>query len=110
MKETAPRTFIQALLVQDLVPGKLQVVELEGFRIAIGLNGDDVFAFKDRCSHAGSSFAAGRVIRDCLVCPMHGARFDTRTGVCIGSPYSPLERFEARVVEGMVEVAVPAPL
>ena len=82
------------------------MVELAGQCIALGLDGGDIFAFRDRCSHAGSSFAAGRVIRQCLVCPMHGARFDVRTGACVGSPYPPLEQFETRVIGDTVEVAV----
>lgn len=106
-REKSAGAFIAALPVRELVPGKVRVVELAGHRIALGLNGEEVFAFKDCCSHAASSFAAGRVIRECLVCPMHGARFDTRTGACVGSPYPPLRRFMTRVVCGVVEVAVP---
>lgn len=104
-KEEDAAAFVVAVRLNELVPGKIKVVQLAGRHIAVGLVGDEVFAFDDRCSHAGSSFAAGRVIRGCLICPMHGAMFDPRTGACTNAPYSPLKRYETRIVEGLVEVA-----
>jgi 3-phenylpropionate/trans-cinnamate dioxygenase ferredoxin subunit len=105
-KEDIADAFIPVLPVGELVPAKVRIVELAGRKVALGLGGSGVFAFEDRCSHAASSFAAGRVIGECLVCPMHGARFDTRTGACVSAPYSPLRSFETRIVNGMIEVAL----
>jgi nitrite reductase/ring-hydroxylating ferredoxin subunit len=43
-------------------------------------------AVADRCPHAGGSLADGVVDGDEVVCPLHGYRFDLKTGVCSTDP------------------------
>jgi 3-phenylpropionate/trans-cinnamate dioxygenase ferredoxin subunit len=98
--------FVRAVPVHELRPGRVTVTLLDGQRIAITSVGEQIVAFKDSCPHAGSSFAAGRLIGDRLICPFHGAKFDARSGACVNAPYSPLTRFLTRIVDGFVEVDV----
>jgi nitrite reductase/ring-hydroxylating ferredoxin subunit len=54
-------------------------------------SGGAVFAFRNVCSHAGFALsrADGVVIvqeRRYIVCPVHGASFDMRSGACAGGP------------------------
>jgi hypothetical protein len=65
-------------------------------------------ALNDRCTHAASRLSSGRIRRGAIMCPLHGARFDLADGRCIGGAYPAVRQFDLRVVDGMVEIAVPA--
>ncbi|GIV13096.1 MAG: hypothetical protein KatS3mg021_1378 [Fimbriimonadales bacterium] len=65
-----------------LQPNEFRVVELENQRILIGRTQKGYFAVRDVCSHqklplSEADGVPGRIERDLLVCPHHGARFDT---------------------------------
>jgi nitrite reductase/ring-hydroxylating ferredoxin subunit len=40
-------------------------------------------AIEDACNHAGASLSDGERVGACVVCPMHGYRFDLRTGTLL---------------------------
>lgn len=54
-------------------------------------SGDEAFAWRNFCPHAGLPLAMpdGRVLvhqGQNIVCPVHGASFDVRSGACTGGP------------------------
>ena len=65
-------------------------------------------AFNDRCPHAASMLSPGRIRRGHIMCPLHGAMFSLATGACAGGGYKDLRRFDVKVQDGQVAVAVPA--
>ncbi len=65
------------------VPSKLLDVDLVIYRTA-----DAVTVAKDVCPHRSTQLSQGHVVDDCLVCPMHGMRFDS-FGVCRKIPSVP---------------------
>jgi 3-phenylpropionate/trans-cinnamate dioxygenase ferredoxin subunit len=71
-----------------------------------------VHAIDDSCSHEDASLSDGWV-EDCYVeCPLHGSRFDLRTGEPEDPPaYEPVRVHAVAVEDGVVyvEVAAPAP-
>jgi 3-phenylpropionate/trans-cinnamate dioxygenase ferredoxin subunit len=84
--------------------------ELGGLRIVLAHLADGYYAVEDRCSHADSRLDAGRIYHGRqIACPMHGARFDLRTGAAKSPPaFRPLASFATRIANGKVEVALPA--
>jgi anthranilate 1,2-dioxygenase ferredoxin component len=68
---------------------------------------EGLFAVNDRCTHQASVLSTGRVRRGAIMCALHGARFEFATGRCIGGSYRDLRIFPVRIVDGMIEVAVP---
>lgn len=40
-------------------------------------------AIEDACNHAGASLTGGDVRGNCILCPMHGYKFDLRTGALV---------------------------
>jgi 3-phenylpropionate/trans-cinnamate dioxygenase ferredoxin subunit len=47
----------------------------------------------------------GRLRGTRVICPLHGASFDVRTGAVLGAPANaPLTRYPVRVVDGRIEV------
>lgn len=58
------------------------------------------------CSHGYARLNEGRLRGVRVICPLHGASFDCRTGGVLGAPASAaITNFPVRVVDGWVEVA-----
>ncbi len=54
---------------------------------AVGNAGGDLFALSRRCRHLAADLGHGSIDRQgCLVCPWHGARYDTDTGQMVRGP------------------------
>ena len=94
--------------------GQSRLTEVNDTRIAvINLNGE-YFALKDVCSHEGFPMLgcglehSELICGDELVCPRHGARFSIRTGEPLCPPaYEPVETYQVRIHEGMVQLMTP---
>jgi 3-phenylpropionate/trans-cinnamate dioxygenase ferredoxin subunit len=64
----------------ELKPGGVQRVVVDGTPIAVfNLNGE-YLALDDTCSHALASLSEGFVEDEYVECPKHGSEFDLRTG------------------------------
>lgn len=100
-------TFLPALVEGALSEGEKIGVRVNGWPVLICLVNGVVLAVIDRCTHAASALAAGKLRGGAIMCPLHGARFELASGRCIGGPYSPLKTFAVRLNAGMIEVAVP---
>ena len=50
------------------------------FHVLVALVDGVPLAIEDACNHAGASLAEGELRGGCVACPMHGYRFDLRTG------------------------------
>ena len=48
--------------------------------------GDEYFAIDACCSHEQASLVLGEISNHELICPLHGARFDIRTGRHLSLP------------------------
>ncbi|MFW2851814.1 Rieske (2Fe-2S) protein [Sphingomonas sp. TX0543] len=88
--------------------GGIEAVVIGGWPVLLVRSEGTVRATINRCTHAAAAFApGGRVRRGVLMCPAHGARFDTVTGKCIGSLYRPLRTFPVKEMDGWITVSVP---
>ena len=96
--------------LEDFPEGKAHRVEVGDHVIALVRIGDDVYAIGDRCSHQDISLSEGDVLAEDrqLECWKHGSAFSLETGEPTSLPATrPVPVFEARVVDGQVEVVVP---
>jgi nitrite reductase/ring-hydroxylating ferredoxin subunit len=74
---------IPAAKVANLTPG--QIVGAGGW--AVGNTDGTYFAVSRRCRHMGADLANGSIDpAGCLVCPLHGARYDVSTGAMVSGP------------------------
>jgi 3-phenylpropionate/trans-cinnamate dioxygenase ferredoxin subunit len=65
------------------------------------------YAVDNICTHAYARLNEGRLRGTRLVCPLHGASFDCRTGNVLAAPATePLNSYPTRVSGENVEVAI----
>jgi len=84
-------------------------VEIEGAKIAIYRVDGELFATDNICSHAFAVLTDGWLDGDEIECPLHGGRFNVRTGKALTSPVEcDIRTFPVRDVDGAVQVLLPA--
>lgn len=99
---------IKVMESSALREGAVEAVEADGWPVLLARAEGVVHAVINRCSHAAAAFSpGGRIRRDVLMCPAHGARFNIADGTCIGGLYRPLRTFPCHEADGWIEVTVP---
>jgi len=94
-----------ALPLTELPEGQMKACNVGGRDILICHTRDGLFALDNTCTHASARMSEGRLRGYRLICPLHGASFDARTGKVLGAPaIRPLACHQLRVLDGMVEV------
>ncbi|MEP7349588.1 MAG: Rieske (2Fe-2S) protein [Sphingorhabdus sp.] len=99
--------FIPVVAVADIPDNGKFAGQVNGWHVLICKVDGGYVAVNDRCTHAASALAGGRIRRGTIMCPLHGARFDLATGNCMGGIYKALRMFPSRTRNGLIEVAVP---
>ncbi|KKC04302.1 Rieske 2Fe-2S domain-containing protein [Mycobacterium nebraskense] len=86
--------------------GKPVRVEVDGVGLVVcQTKPGEVAAFGELCPHLAAPMSDGWVDRGRLVCPWHGSWFAAESGdVMRGPAAAPLPCYQARLVDGMVEV------
>jgi len=68
------------------------------------------YALKNQCSHAQQRLSTGRLRGYELSCPLHGARFDVRSGACLGGPANrSVDTYPVTLAGGKVQVTLASP-
>lgn len=100
--------YLPALPLTELAPGTMRCVTLADEPVLVVHAKDGtVHAVHNVCTHAYAKMDEGRLRGTRLICPLHGASFDVRTGAVLGAPATvPLRRYPVRVVDGRIEVQV----
>jgi 3-phenylpropionate/trans-cinnamate dioxygenase ferredoxin subunit len=99
--------FLDVCSTSDAPLNTVVAVEAPGRKFLIANAGGSFYAVAERCTHAAWSLANSE-LRGCeIVCALHGARFDLRTGAPTAAPASkPLQVFPLRVRGDRLEVQV----
>ena len=101
--------FQPALPVKEVAVGRMRSCKLGEREIVVCHTKDGVFALDNTCTHAMARMSEGHLKGTRIICPLHGAAFDVKTGQVLGGPTGvPLPSFATRIVEGMVQVALPS--
>jgi nitrite reductase/ring-hydroxylating ferredoxin subunit/uncharacterized membrane protein len=104
--EGGPDGFVPVLDEQELTGDATHHVEADGAPVLLSRSSDgELCAISDVCSHEGGTLSEGRREGDTVVCPLHGSRFDLRTGKALEGPaVFPQRAYETRAREGKVEI------
>lgn len=91
----------------DLVEGCLAAVEVAGHPVVLAVVAGRVYAADGRCPHRGALLTGGRLEAGTVRCPLHGFRYDLRTGESVWPPgWEALPTYPTRVADGVVYVWV----
>jgi nitrite reductase/ring-hydroxylating ferredoxin subunit len=77
-KKPAP-PLIRAEEIQE---GAAKLVRVKSEEIAVFKHQGQLCAIENTCPHEGGQLAKGRIEGDEVVCPLHGYKFNVKTGVC----------------------------
>jgi nitrite reductase/ring-hydroxylating ferredoxin subunit len=104
--------------VEEVPPGTVRRVDVDGRKLAIVNAGGEYYAISDACPHKGARFSLvgteyvvgegthGELDAEELTikCPYHYWEFDLETGDVIGTQKKRVPTFETRVVDGEIRV------
>lgn len=98
--------MVKAIRAEELAPGQVTSVMLEGTNVAL-FNIDGAFhAIENRCAHRAGPLAEGFVSGKVVFCPWHDWQFDVTTGACVNAPGFQVRSFSVSVEDGDVLVDV----
>lgn len=98
--------WVDVCQLEDLREG--EVMRVAPLQLAVfNAGGGEIYAINDKCTHEDTPLSDGW-FEDCFVeCPLHGSRFDLRTGEPDGFPATePVHTYKIEVVHGVVRVDI----
>jgi len=73
-------SFTKVCKASDVPAGKMRLVQIGEAGILVANVGGVFYAMANPCTHKGGDLSAGKLEGAVVTCPVHGARFDVRTG------------------------------
>ena len=91
--------WVRVASVTEIAEGQVKAVRVGDREIALyHLPGGEFCSTDDVCTHEYARLSDGWLEDGCIECPLHGARFDVRTGEVLCEPADrDLEVFQTRV-------------
>ena len=97
-----------AARVAELSPGTMKQVSLGPRRILLANVGGRFYAVDDTCTHEDASLSRGALRGEWVKCPLHGSRFNVRTGKVMEEPATEsLAAYPVRIEAGAVWIGTP---
>lgn len=78
--------FIPAISTDEIAPGGMKTVEVEGHQIVISNCRGTYYAIQRRCGHMNAPLELGTLDGKIVTCAMHCAQFDVTTGRALSGP------------------------
>jgi 3-phenylpropionate/trans-cinnamate dioxygenase ferredoxin subunit len=78
--------FVALASVADVPAGKMYRAEHGGNNYLLANVEGTIYAVDDLCTHEDASLYKGSLHGDCVKCPLHGSRFDLKTGAALDEP------------------------
>lgn len=105
--ETAEPEFVKVASIDEVKVNACHSVDVNGIQIVLFNLDGEFFAMRDNCSHARARLSAGDIEGNEIVCPLHGATFNIRTGEATGPPaYNGVKTYQVRVTGSDLELEV----
>jgi nitrite reductase (NADH) small subunit len=99
--------YVKVASVSQVAPGSGIVASVNDKEVAL-FNVDGTFyAIDNVCKHRGGPLGEGELDGDTVTCPWHAWQYNVKTGVCLTKDGITMDRYDVRVVNEDIEVAVP---
>jgi nitrite reductase/ring-hydroxylating ferredoxin subunit len=86
-------SLIKVGLKNEVASGEMKKYDVKENEMTIVNLGGEFIAFEDRCPHMNSLLHLGRLEDDEIVCPLHQARFNIRSGKKVSDPKISISKF-----------------
>jgi ferredoxin-nitrite reductase len=90
--------------------GRGMLARIAGNELALFRVGEQICAVDNACPHAGGSLSDGTLDGTCIVCPLHGWKFDVGTGANVETNRPGITSYPTRIENGKVLVRVGGPV
>ncbi len=91
----------------EVSPGEVKQYQVEGRPVALCNVDGELYALEDICTHAFAYLSEGGLENEQIKCPLHGAKFDVKTGEAKSLPaVKAVPTHEVKVEDGYVYVAL----
>ena len=77
----------------DIPEGSAKLVRVQGEEIAVFRQDGKLCAIQNACPHEGGQLSKGWIEGEAVVCPLHGYKFDLKTGICSSDPHLKAKTF-----------------
>ena len=99
--------FVAVAKVSEVPQQSIKCVEVAGTRIALFNLGGEFYALAEECTHEGGPLSEGEIHGGEVECPLHGARFDIKSGkVTLDPADDDVARYNVRVSGEDVEIEI----
>jgi len=78
--------LVEAAKAGELPPGRMKRIDIGGRRILLANVEGRFYAADDTCTHEEASLSTGSLKGELVKCPLHGSRFNVRTGEALEEP------------------------
>ena len=92
--------FEKVAATSEIPNGSMKQVSVGAIDVMLANVNGTFYALSNKCTHAGGPLAKGKLEGFVVQCPLHGSKFDVRTGAVVGPPAQIPERVFAVKVEG----------
>jgi nitrite reductase (NADH) small subunit len=102
----AEAQFRSVARADEIPPGTIAAVQVDGEDIAVANVGGEFFATQGHCLHLQGPLGEGRLEGPVLSCPWHGWQYDVRTGENEFDRAIQLQTYAVKVEDGEVKVSL----
>ncbi len=93
--------------ITDVAVGKMYHAEHQGKHYLLANVEGTIYAVDDMCTHEDASLYKGSLHDDCVKCPLHGSRFELKTGKALDEPAEDdLNTYAVRIDGDKILVAI----
>ncbi|MBU0692282.1 non-heme iron oxygenase ferredoxin subunit [bacterium] len=94
---------------QELKPGRAKSVRLFGRPFAVFNLDGRLFGIDAACRHMKANLTGGKLEGSVVTCPMHGWKYDVRTGKCLTQPDSDVNTLPVKIKDNTIWIEIELP-
>lgn len=78
--------WTKTVSVSDVPANCLVTIQKDGIELIIYQTEGEYYVYPNRCTHQDVPLSDGYLVNDAVICRLHGAKFDLKTGDCLRAP------------------------
>jgi nitrite reductase/ring-hydroxylating ferredoxin subunit len=89
--------YTKVATISEVPAGSMKPVEVGGLQVVLINVDGEYYALHDSCTHEYFPLSEGSLEDDCVVCMLHGARINLKTGAAGAPALEPVKTYEVKV-------------